>query len=393
MNTSNGETLPENPALVDLNMDTIVELINRQGVWAIVDQTGGGCATIHAGDHTSTRDGAPIYTAVAGPGTYGWNQRPSMGNTGEFTISTDDQGETKGVDCATVGALTEQAVADLIVAQARLPIGVSLTDADARRTLAMPQSQAAHATKALHDLDQIMSRLNYERMASEQHTQDQVLDLLSHLRQTVGHIKETTKSLTDDAIVGGIERAQWCELIEELTWIGHRFAAKGEQIAAGRDDKAPLSGIFAFTDLTEVPTPLISIELEPDVETQILTAPEAYEDPRSTRGQLIQMRRDADHIQLDLKQRDGGLLTVQVHKTTRARVLTDDDFLLEEITVEQVVKDVVDMMQSAQNIDHRYYELSWVEDQTIQFLTKIGNSDSRFAPTRSFEITIREFTG
>jgi hypothetical protein len=125
-----GESSPR-----ELNLDTIVELIHRQGIWAYVEQTGGGCATIYAGAQDTNREGDTIYAAIAGPGTCGWGHGPSIGNTGDFFIGADDQGETPTIDCAAVGALSEQAVADLIVAQAMLPLGAHLSVGAAERIL------------------------------------------------------------------------------------------------------------------------------------------------------------------------------------------------------------------------------------------------------------------
>jgi hypothetical protein len=55
-----------------LNLDTIAELIHRHGIWAYVEQTGGGCATIYAGAQYTNRKAGTTYAAIAGPGTYGW---------------------------------------------------------------------------------------------------------------------------------------------------------------------------------------------------------------------------------------------------------------------------------------------------------------------------------
>jgi hypothetical protein len=44
-----------------VNLDTIVELIHRRGIWAYVEQTGGGCATIYAGAQYTNREKDTIY--------------------------------------------------------------------------------------------------------------------------------------------------------------------------------------------------------------------------------------------------------------------------------------------------------------------------------------------
>lgn len=129
----------------ELDLDDIVDRINEQGLWAYVEQTGGGCATIYAGAWHSVDDdpyssGSRIaYSAVAGPGSFGWGERPSTGDTCEFYISADTLGDTRsgfqGVDCTDLEITSSNDVANLIVAQARRPLGRSLTQRQARRIL------------------------------------------------------------------------------------------------------------------------------------------------------------------------------------------------------------------------------------------------------------------
>jgi hypothetical protein len=121
-----------------LDLDEIVDRIHEQGVWAYVEQTGGGCATIFAGAWHSVPDGnygRTMYAAVAGPGTYGWGDRPSVGHTDEFFIGADDQGESDGIDCSKLDITSARDLADLIVAQTQLPLGSALTHRQARRIL------------------------------------------------------------------------------------------------------------------------------------------------------------------------------------------------------------------------------------------------------------------
>lgn len=78
-----------------LDLDEIVDRIHEQGVWAYVEQTDGGCATIYAGAWHSVPHGnygRTMYAVVAGPGTYGRGERPSVGHMHEFFIGADDQG-------------------------------------------------------------------------------------------------------------------------------------------------------------------------------------------------------------------------------------------------------------------------------------------------------------
>lgn len=127
-------------------MDTIVALIRSKGVWAYVEQVGNGIAAIYAGAQTYDPDGRKIYAAAAGPGRYEWNDGPSMGSTAEFLVNADGEDITHTVNCARVGALTEQAIAALIIAQAALPIGTNLSDAEALRVLADTVETCGHGT-------------------------------------------------------------------------------------------------------------------------------------------------------------------------------------------------------------------------------------------------------
>lgn len=105
----------------ELDMDVIVDHVRRMGVWAYVEQTGGGCATIFAGAQRVNAAGDPVYAVCAGPGRYGWGKLPSTGHADEFFVGADDQGETEPIDCAKVGALTEDAIAKVIVQWAAVP--------------------------------------------------------------------------------------------------------------------------------------------------------------------------------------------------------------------------------------------------------------------------------
>lgn len=115
-------TLPEG---YDLNMDEVVDHLHGLGVSAYVEQTGGGCATIYAGPTQQGSDfprtPAVTYAAVAGPGSYGWGQRPSAAMLGDFYIGADDMGETEPVDAGLVGARSAEDVARLIAEQVRHP--------------------------------------------------------------------------------------------------------------------------------------------------------------------------------------------------------------------------------------------------------------------------------
>lgn len=111
--------LPTERPAVQINMDRIIDILNsRLEVSAYVEQTGGGVATIFAGAIRQEEGYGDRYAAVAGPGTYGWGQRPSVADSVDFCVGADDSGETDPIYCAEVGAVTEVQIAMLIAAQA-----------------------------------------------------------------------------------------------------------------------------------------------------------------------------------------------------------------------------------------------------------------------------------
>ena len=106
-----------------IDLDEVVALLTGMGVAAVVEQTGGGCATIFAGPTRPHpfEPGCLAHAAVAGPGRYGWGQRPSVAALAELVIGPDDCGDTRPTDAALVGARDEAAVARLIAEQATHP--------------------------------------------------------------------------------------------------------------------------------------------------------------------------------------------------------------------------------------------------------------------------------
>jgi hypothetical protein len=105
--------MPEETPAGLLNMDEIVRaIVEDHGIYAYLEHTGGGCATIYAG----ARDKEGYFQAVAGPGNISWvPEIPSTGHVDEFYVSPDDQGDTKAADVTELGATTEAAIAELIV--------------------------------------------------------------------------------------------------------------------------------------------------------------------------------------------------------------------------------------------------------------------------------------
>lgn len=104
--------------MTELNFDSICELLRAQGIPAYVEQTGGGCATIYAGEPDRTDPDWPRFAAVAGPGWFegpGWTN--GRGDTGEFYVGPDDDGESEVIVPATSRwdeARAAKAIADLI---------------------------------------------------------------------------------------------------------------------------------------------------------------------------------------------------------------------------------------------------------------------------------------
>ena len=75
----------------EIDLDQVVTLLHAQGIEAEVEQTGGGCATIHAGParaHPAEPD-TVAFAAIAGPGVYGWGQRPSIADLTDFMSLRD----------------------------------------------------------------------------------------------------------------------------------------------------------------------------------------------------------------------------------------------------------------------------------------------------------------
>ncbi len=126
-----------NPYEVD--MQVVVEFINREGIPAYVEHTGGNCATIYAGvpykvivDCTCPRTetlqqhepycpvphgGETRYPAVAGPGWFAGSFTKPRASLYEFGVGPDDDGEGGYVDFASIGALEVPDIAKVVLAQ------------------------------------------------------------------------------------------------------------------------------------------------------------------------------------------------------------------------------------------------------------------------------------
>lgn len=98
---------------MNLDMDKIVDLLRAGGITAYVEQTGGGCATIYAGESYVDSHGDERYPVLAGPGWFeGPNWTIARGDTDDFSVGLDDDGETPS-DITDTEA-TEEVVAQTI---------------------------------------------------------------------------------------------------------------------------------------------------------------------------------------------------------------------------------------------------------------------------------------
>lgn len=81
----------------EFSMDKVAEIVRtKYGVDCWVNQTGGGCATIHAGKPYLDAEGNERYPAVAGPGSFSYDPEiPSTGSVFEFYLGSDNDGESE----------------------------------------------------------------------------------------------------------------------------------------------------------------------------------------------------------------------------------------------------------------------------------------------------------
>ncbi len=85
--------------MTKFSMDAVVSLLRTVGRKAYVQQTGGGCATIYAGEGFLDAASHPRYQILAGPGHYSWNaDEDSLAVTEDFYVGPDDDGESGDID-------------------------------------------------------------------------------------------------------------------------------------------------------------------------------------------------------------------------------------------------------------------------------------------------------
>lgn len=93
--------------MTDIDMQAIVNQLKERGIDAYVEQTGGGVATIFAGESFEVIEGSgePYrrWPAVAGPGWFdgpGWTLPKADGD--DFYVGRDDDGESPYTEAHTV---------------------------------------------------------------------------------------------------------------------------------------------------------------------------------------------------------------------------------------------------------------------------------------------------
>ena len=102
-----------------LDLDEIARLIRLAGIPAYVEQTGGGCATLYAGEPRETDD-LPVYPAVAGPGWFeGPGNTKARAHRDEFSAGTDENAPDGGRVALPVADLDERQIADALVTLAK----------------------------------------------------------------------------------------------------------------------------------------------------------------------------------------------------------------------------------------------------------------------------------
>lgn len=138
------------------SMDAVVDLVRAAGIFACVAQTGGGTATIFAGQSYIDNEGDERYPSVAGPGYYSWGHGPNAGSLFEFVVGPDDEGVAGCLDADAVGCRTIADIARLVAAQAGTGPGV-LVDGDTVESIGLDAtSRSSH--RAIAEANAIADR-------------------------------------------------------------------------------------------------------------------------------------------------------------------------------------------------------------------------------------------
>lgn len=124
------------------SLDVLAQLLRDEHnlPTAYVEQTGGGCATVYAGDVVRDDEGDERWACASGPGSYGWGAGPSTASLFDFCIGPDsNDGEPGYIDANSAGCRTLRDIAALAAAQARTNWGC-LTDASTLDALGLDSS-------------------------------------------------------------------------------------------------------------------------------------------------------------------------------------------------------------------------------------------------------------
>lgn len=93
--------------MTEFSMDGVVDALNAAGFKAYTEQTGGGCATIYAGERYVDGEGDTRFQILAGPGWFAgeglWTE--PRADTDDFYIGPDDDGV---VDAEDTRSLSDQ---------------------------------------------------------------------------------------------------------------------------------------------------------------------------------------------------------------------------------------------------------------------------------------------
>lgn len=105
----------------EFSMGAVVEAVERLGLHAIVEHTGGGVATIYVEPLLDDGTGDERYAACAGPGWFDTVNGPTASRA-EFYVGPDDGGESKAT-CITSESVEQ--IAQMLVAVARTSVSAS----------------------------------------------------------------------------------------------------------------------------------------------------------------------------------------------------------------------------------------------------------------------------
>jgi hypothetical protein len=103
-------------AVVDL--ERVAALLTERGIRVVVEQTGGGIATLFGGPQVRDGEGNPRYTFMIGPG---WFDGPDWtlphADTADLAWGPDDSGDDPTVYTDATGGMTEADIAAAVAAR------------------------------------------------------------------------------------------------------------------------------------------------------------------------------------------------------------------------------------------------------------------------------------